>query len=64
MALPPDRKSKPQRALIVLGSALATLLLACVVVVVRRRSAMLAEGDPQHGEALSSLADAWRVKRR
>lgn len=36
-AMPPERKSKPKRALIALGSALAAALLLCVFAVVRRQ---------------------------
>lgn len=63
-ALPPDRKSKPQRALIVLASALLALLASSAFVVVRRWRVAVAEQDPQRAEAWTSLGDAWRWRHR
>ena len=63
VALPPDRKSKPSRANIVLASTLAALLAACVFVVWRRYAALSRELDPQGALAWSAMAKAWRFKR-
>ena len=64
VALPPDRKSKPARGVIVLASALVALLLSSVFVVIRRWRGAMAEADPHSAEAWASLADAWRLPRR
>ena len=63
VALPPDRKSKPQRTLIVLASALVALLAASALVVVVRWRREVADVDPQRAEAWASLGDAWRWRR-
>jgi tyrosine-protein kinase Etk/Wzc len=59
---PPDRKSRPARSVIVLGSAVAALLLSSVWVIWRRYRALLQTGNPQVAQALASLARAWRVR--
>ena len=64
VALPPDRKSKPQRSLIVLASALVALLLSSAFVIMRRWRGEVAEQDPQRAEAWTSLGEAWRIRRR
>ena len=63
VALPPDRKSKPARALIVLGSVLAAFVLASTVVVWRRYAALRRELDPQAAQAWAKLRSAWRWRR-
>lgn len=63
VALPPDRKSKPARALIVLASTLAALLLGVVIVVWRRYAALAREHDPQQALAWVALSKAWRWRR-
>ena len=60
VALPPDRKSKPQRALIVLASTLLALLASSAWVVVRRYSAQTRENDPEQAAAWDSFTRAWR----
>jgi len=62
-ALPPDRKSKPARALIVLVSALVALLLTSAIVVMRRYIAYARSEDPHSDEAWNALARAWRWRR-
>ena len=62
-ALPPDRKSKPARALIVLLSTLAALFAMCVVVTVRRYTLLARAQHPQQERALDSLLQAWRWRR-
>lgn len=60
VALPPDRKSKPQRALIVLASTLLALLASSAWVVVRRYSAQTRANDPEQAAAWDSFTRAWR----
>ena len=63
VALPPDRKSKPARALIVIAATLAALLFSLIVVVWRRYAAAVREQDPQHAAAWQAMARAWRWRR-
>jgi tyrosine-protein kinase Etk/Wzc len=63
VALPPDRKSKPARALIVIGAALAAFLLACLWVAMRRYLLLAREQDPEAAGAYAALAAAWRLRR-
>ncbi len=62
-ALPPDRKSKPARAVIVLASTLLAFLLACVFVATRRYMALTRSADPARAAAWEQLAHAWRWRR-
>jgi capsule polysaccharide export protein KpsE/RkpR len=62
-ALPPDRKSKPQRALIALGAAVAALLLSMAWVVSRRYAALSREQDPERAHAWEAMSRAWRWRR-
>jgi tyrosine-protein kinase Etk/Wzc len=62
-ALPPDRKSKPARAVIVLASTLATLLLASTIVAMRRYAQLARERDPGGALAWESARRAWRLRR-
>ncbi len=62
-AVKPDYKSKPSRALIVLGSTLAALLLSSLFVVVRRYSAVAREQDPESAAAWQALSRAWKLRR-
>jgi tyrosine-protein kinase Etk/Wzc len=63
VALPPDRKSKPARSLIVLASTLIALLLVSSWVVIRRYAAVLRASDPAASAAWRGLARAWSLKR-
>jgi capsule polysaccharide export protein KpsE/RkpR len=63
VARPPDWKSKPSRALIVIGAALVALLISASVVVVRRYAKVVSERDPESAAAWRSVSRAWRVKR-
>ena len=63
VAQPPDRKSKPARAMIVLASTLLAVLAACVFVIVRRYSALSRELDPENARAWRNVAQAWRLRR-
>jgi capsule polysaccharide export protein KpsE/RkpR len=62
-ALPPDRKSKPSRAQIVLTCALLALLATSGFVVVRRYVAVTRERDPNRAAAWTALGRAWRLRR-
>lgn len=64
VAQPPDRKSKPSRALIVLGSALVALLASSAFVIARRYRALVREQDPEAAQAWDRLAAAWRLRRK
>lgn len=64
VAQPPDRKSKPSRALIVLAAAAAALLLSSLFVVWRRYRALVREQDPEAAQAWERMAAAWRLRRR
>jgi capsule polysaccharide export protein KpsE/RkpR len=63
IAQPPDHKSKPSRALIVLVSALVALLAASAAVVVRRYFALRRARDPIASAAWRGLVRAWRIRR-
>ena len=63
IALPPDRKSKPVRSLIVLGSTLLAALAASVFVLWRRYGAFAREADPEAATAWAGLRQAWRWRR-
>ena len=63
VALPPDHKSRPARALIVLASALLALLLVSAWVVVRRYAATLRAVDPAAASAWRALSRAWSFRR-
>jgi tyrosine-protein kinase Etk/Wzc len=62
-ALPPDRKSKPARVVIVLLSTLAALVVICVAIVIRRYTQLAQAQDPQRGQAWKSVVRAWRWRR-
>lgn len=63
IALPPDRKSKPQRALIVLTSMLLAALATTSWVLWRRYSVAAREADPAANDAWARLGRAWRWQR-
>jgi len=63
MALPPDRKSKPARAMVVLGNTLAALLASLLWVVLRRYGQIAREHNPERAKALDGLRNAWRLRR-
>ena len=63
VALPPDRKSKPSRALIVIAATFAALLLTCLWVVIRRYNALVRETDPEAAGAWEAFRNAWRLRR-
>ncbi|MBX3657257.1 MAG: hypothetical protein KF740_02355 [Ramlibacter sp.] len=63
VAIPPDRKSKPSRTLIVLGAALFGLSLGLALAFVRR-VARKAANDPATADQWRALRAAWSVRRR
>ena len=62
VALPPDWKSKPSRALIVLASTLIAFVLACLWVVVGRYAIAARSEDPARVAAWSGLRRAWGLR--
>jgi capsule polysaccharide export protein KpsE/RkpR len=62
VAVPPDRKSKPQRAVIVLASTLIAFLLVSLWVIVRRYLVFVRAADPESAAAWSGLARAWSLR--
>jgi capsule polysaccharide export protein KpsE/RkpR len=62
-ALPPDRKSKPARALIVVASALGALLIASLWVIGRGYAALAARDRPESDQAWQRFKAAWRLRR-
>jgi tyrosine-protein kinase Etk/Wzc len=63
LALPPDRKSKPSRSLIVLASMLVALIVTSAWVVIRRYAAVTRANDPAASAAWHGLRRAWSFKR-
>jgi capsule polysaccharide export protein KpsE/RkpR len=63
IALPPDHKSKPSRALIVLVSTLVALFATSAWVIARRYLALLRARDPITTAAWRGLVRAWRIRR-
>jgi uncharacterized protein involved in exopolysaccharide biosynthesis len=61
VALPPEHKSKPKRAMIVLSSAFAGLFLGVFVAFVRRAMRKASE-DPLSSGRVAKLKAAWRLK--
>ncbi|MCU0773431.1 MAG: Wzz/FepE/Etk N-terminal domain-containing protein [Ideonella sp.] len=59
-ALPPDRKSKPKRALIVMASVMAALLASALFVISRAYLRLARAQDPSAEAAWSGLLRAWR----
>lgn len=64
VALPPDRKSKPARSMIVLAWTGIAFLLSSIFVIWRRYRAMVREQDPEAAQAWQKLAEAWRLRAR
>ncbi len=61
VALPPERKSKPKRAIIVLVSAFAGLFLGVLVAFVRRAMRKASE-NPETSGQIAKLKAVWRLK--
>jgi tyrosine-protein kinase Etk/Wzc len=62
-AVPPDYKSKPSRALIVLAGLLLGLIGSSLFVIIRSYSALVREQDPERAAAWQSVRQAWRLRR-
>jgi tyrosine-protein kinase Etk/Wzc len=62
-ALPPDRKSKPSRAMIVIASTLLGFMASLVFVVWRGYAAATREHDPRQAQAWAAMRRAWRWRR-
>ncbi len=63
IAAPPDRKSKPQRAVIVLSSTLLAALAMCAWAVWRGYRRLARETDPESAQAWTRVGEAWRWRR-
>jgi capsule polysaccharide export protein KpsE/RkpR len=63
VALPPDYKSKPSRALFVLAATLAALLGSTLWVIVRRFAAQSGADDPERVAAWQAMRRSWRIRR-
>jgi tyrosine-protein kinase Etk/Wzc len=61
-ALPPDRKSKPQRAIIVLVSTLLALLCMALWAIWRGYARLVRVNNPEVGEAWAGVTRAWRFR--
>jgi len=63
VATPPDYKSKPSRAMIVLASTLVALLGSTFIAVWRGYAAVSAASDPLRQKAWAAATQAWRWRR-
>jgi capsule polysaccharide export protein KpsE/RkpR len=63
VAVPPDRKSKPARAVIVASSTLLTALVMCAFAVWRGYRAFARDADPEAVLAWSRVGQAWHWRR-
>lgn len=63
VAQPPDYKSKPSRALIVIASTFVALLFSSLWVLIRSYSALSRADDPQQAEAWRAMRAAWRTRK-
>jgi len=63
VAVPPDYKSKPSRALITLAGMLLGLIGSSVVVIWRHYAALVQGNDPNSAAAWQSMRNAWRWRR-
>ena len=62
VAEPPDRKSKPSRALIVLGGTFLSFFLASTFVLLRRYLRASVEIYPERAQAWSAMRRAWKIR--
>jgi uncharacterized protein involved in exopolysaccharide biosynthesis len=60
-AVPPDKKSSPQRTFIVLGAALLSFFFAVIWVLLRERSAQAFE-LPENRQRLDTIKRLWKAK--
>ena len=63
VALPPDHKSKPSRALIVLASTLLAFVFASAWVIVRRYALLVRAANPESDAAWRRVTRAWGLRR-
>ncbi|MCE9659670.1 MAG: chain-length determining protein [Burkholderiales bacterium] len=63
VAVPPDYKSKPSRALVTLAGTVIAFLLVSAWVIVRGYMALTGGGTPGHDGAWRRVARAWRLRR-
>ncbi len=63
VATPPDYKSKPSRAMIVLASTLVALLGSMFIAIWRGYAAVSAASDPLRQQAWAAASQAWRWRR-
>jgi len=63
VAIPPDRKAKPARSIIVLISTFAALLFSAMYVVLRRYFGLARDHNPEGAQAWSTLRQAWKLRR-
>jgi capsule polysaccharide export protein KpsE/RkpR len=63
VAQPPDRKSKPARAVIVLTTTLLAFIGASLLVVWRRYRSLTQAHDPARAAAWQAIRQAWRWRR-
>ena len=59
-AMPPDRKSKPKRASLVLAGTAIALFLSTIIVLGRRYMAKVREENPSAGKSWQALSAAWK----
>lgn len=63
-AMPPDRRSKPSRAMVVIGGTGVTLFLAVIFVVLRGYGSWaLRHASNERTEAMARLRQAWALRR-
>jgi len=63
VATPPDYKSKPSRAMIVLASTMVALLGSMFIAIWRGYAAVSAATDPLRQQAWAAASQAWRWRR-
>lgn len=63
VAVAPDRKNKPARAIIVLAAAAVGVMLGLLVAFMRR-ALRQAQDDPRSAESWRTLINAWSMRRR
>jgi capsule polysaccharide export protein KpsE/RkpR len=63
VAMPPDRKSKPARSLIVVGTTLAALFAAIVWALIKGYLAWARREDPQAAQRWRPFRAAWQLRR-
>ena len=62
VAMPPDYKSKPSRAMIVLGGTALAFALSVFIAIWRGYSAASRAADPERQLAWAAVSKAWRLR--